>query len=53
MIDRTTLELMALTALSALAGGAAVAMDYVAVGSVFAAITLWAVVIGVIVSPAD
>jgi hypothetical protein len=52
-MDRTTLELMALTALSALACGAAFALDYITVGLVFAAITLSVVIISVVVSPMD
>jgi hypothetical protein len=53
MDPRSILELKRLTALSAFAGGAAVAMDYTAMGSLFAAVTLWAVVIGVVLSPVD
>jgi hypothetical protein len=52
-MNSTTLELMALTALSALACSAAFAMDYITVGSVFAAITLSVVIISVMVSPVD
>jgi hypothetical protein len=52
-MDRTALELMALTAVSALACGAAFAMDYITVGAIFAAITLWVVIISIVLSPVD
>jgi hypothetical protein len=44
-MDRMILELVALTAASALTCGAAFAMDYITAGAVFAAITLWIVIV--------
>ena len=52
-MDQTTLELVALTAASALTCGAAFPMGYVNVGAVFAAITLRIVIISVVLSPVD